>query len=277
VVNKYCCQLLENVMSDRFEGASAEGYDRGFGSVSAQFIPTLLSSARVSPGQRVLDVATGTGIAAKAAVVAVGPTGHVIATDLSSPMLQQARERLGATPNAAFAVGNGQSLAFPDQSFDAVLCAMGLMFFTEPARGLSEFHRTVREGGWAAVSVNTTPEKAFVTRVDAVIARHAGSHPAAHRYFSLGNASLLRSLFAAAGFRNIGTTTETRRFPFASFSAYFSPIEKGQGPTGRSFVALTATQQDAVREEIRRQLENAPVPGGPINVEVEILFGFGQR
>jgi hypothetical protein len=42
-------------------------------------------------------------------------------------------------------------------------------------------------------------------------------------------------------------------------------------------VALTATQQDAVREEIRRQLENAPVPGGPINVEVEILFGFGQR
>jgi hypothetical protein len=84
-------------------------------------------------------------------------------------------------------------------------------------------------------------------------------------------------LFTAAGFRNVGTTTETRRFPFDSFAAYFRPIEEEQGPTGRSFVALNSALQVAVRDEVRHQLENGAVPGGPIEVEVEILFGFGQR
>src|SRR5579864_6373108 len=140
-------------MSDRFGGASAAGYDRGFGSISGQFIPGLLRAARVGSGQRVLDIATGTGVAAEAAAEAVGPSGAVVATDLSPDMLERARERLAAMPNVALAIEDGQSLTFPDEQFDAVLCAMGLMLFPDPSRGLSEFRRVLREGRWAAVSV----------------------------------------------------------------------------------------------------------------------------
>jgi ubiquinone/menaquinone biosynthesis C-methylase UbiE len=265
-------------MTDRFGGAGAEGYDRGFGSISGQFIPALLRAARVGLGHRVLDVATGTGVAAEAAVEAIGPSGEVVATDLSPAMLEKARDRLGASSNVCFAVADGQSLSFPDVGFDAVLCAMGLMLFPDPARGLSEFHRVLREGGWAAVSVNTTPERAFVTRVDAVIGRHVPERAAiAARYFSLGDARLLRSLFVEAGFRDVATITEARRFPFASFAAYFTPIEQGQGPTGQAFVALPAEIRQAVRDDVRRQLEGAASAGGPIEVEVELLFGCGQR
>src|SRR5579859_2704887 len=265
-------------MSDRFGGASAAGYDRGFGSISGDFIPGLLRAAYVGPGGRVLDIATGTGVAAEAAAEAVGRSGTVVATDLSPAMLERARERLGAIPNVALALEDGQSLTFPDQQFDAVLCAMGLMLFPEPVRGLSEFRRVLRDGGWAAVSVNTVPERAFATRVDAIIGRHAPERAATGaRYFSLGNAGLLRSLFAAAGFTEIETFNEARRYPFSSFSAYFKPIEDGQGPTGQAYVALPIEIQQLVREDARRQLEKNAAAGDPVEVEVELLFGCGRR
>jgi ubiquinone/menaquinone biosynthesis C-methylase UbiE len=91
-------------MSDRFSGASAAGYDRAsaagydraFGSISGQFIPALLRAARVSPGYKVLDVANGTSVAAEAAIEAVGPSGAVVATDLSPAMLEKALGRVSA-------------------------------------------------------------------------------------------------------------------------------------------------------------------------------------
>jgi ubiquinone/menaquinone biosynthesis C-methylase UbiE len=266
-------------MGERFGAASAGGYDRGFGHVSREFVPALLRAARLSPGNRVLDVATGTGIAAEAAVQAVGPSGHVVATDLFPAMLDKARERLGALPNISFAAEDGQALTFPEEDFDAVLCAMGLMLFPDPARGLSEFRRVLRPGGWAAASVNTIPERAFATRVDAVIGRHAPERAAtAASYFSLGDAGRLRSLFEAAAFREVETFTEARRFPFPSFDAYFAPIEEGQGPTGQAFVTLPAAIRNLVREEVRRQVQSGPAGASdPVEVDVELLFCCGRR
>ena len=266
------------MMSDRFSGAGAAGYDRGFGSISRQFIPALLRAAHAGPGCKLLDVATGTGAAAEAAAEVIGPSGSFVATDLSSEMLDRARERLQMVPNVSFSVEDGQSLSFPDGQFDAVLCAMGLMLFPSPDRGLSEFHRVLRAGGWAAVSVNTVPERAFVTRVDAIIARYDPQRAeTSARFFSLGKPELLRSLFSAAGFQDVDTFTETRRYPFDSFDAYFGPIEHGQGPTGRAFLALPIDIQQIVREDTRRQLEGNANLGGPVEVEVEILFGCGHR
>jgi tRNA A58 N-methylase Trm61 len=83
-------------MSERFHfDAGAAGYDRGFGSVSPKFIPALLRTAKLTAGQQVLDVATGSGLAAQAACGIVGPSGHVVATDISAPILDQARPTCG--------------------------------------------------------------------------------------------------------------------------------------------------------------------------------------
>src|SRR5882724_6107208 len=65
-----------------YRNEAAAGYDRAFAHVSAYFIPFLLRAAHVVPGMRVLDIATGTGLAAEAALAAVGSTGHVTAADL---------------------------------------------------------------------------------------------------------------------------------------------------------------------------------------------------
>src|SRR3954463_305773 len=104
-------------------------------------VPALMRAARLAAGMRVLDIATGTGLAAELALAQIGPAGHVTAADISPAMVNQARRRLLGRPDVAFAIEDGQQLSFYDASFDAVVCNMGLMYFPDPARGLAEFCR----------------------------------------------------------------------------------------------------------------------------------------
>src|SRR5688500_10782619 len=107
-----------------FREAAAAGYDRSVGEMTRRIVPPLLCMARLAPGMRVLDIALGTGLAAEAALAAVGPIGHVVAGDIAPAMVEKARERLGGQPNASVAVEDGQALSFPDRGFDAVLCGL---------------------------------------------------------------------------------------------------------------------------------------------------------
>ena len=102
-----------------FKDEAAAEYDRAFAHVTAHFMPFLLRAAHIAPGMHVLDIATGTGLSAEAALAAVGPTGHVIAADVSPAMAEKARERLGKAPNASVSVEDGQALSFADSSFVA--------------------------------------------------------------------------------------------------------------------------------------------------------------
>jgi len=109
---------------------SADGYDRYIGRWSRLFVPSLLTAAEIGAGDQVLDMATGTGEAAIAAISLVGDTGVVVGADISAAMLGTARARLPRSYRAI--VTDGQALAFQDASFDAVICQLGLMFFPRP-------------------------------------------------------------------------------------------------------------------------------------------------
>jgi ubiquinone/menaquinone biosynthesis C-methylase UbiE len=258
-----------------YKNEAATAYDRAFAHVSTHFLPFLLRAARLEPGQRVLDAATGTGLAAEAALGVVGPAGHVTAADISQAMVDRARQRLTGSPNTSVVVADGQSLSFHDSSFDAVLCSLGLMFFPDPARGLSEFHRVLRPGGRATVSVSTTPERSYNGRINVIIGRRVASiAEATARTFSLGEEARLRSLFEAAGFRDVETTTEAHRFVLPSFEAYFEPFEQGGGSSGQAYLMLPAGERRAVREEVRHHLGDT---GGPIRIDVVERLASGCR
>jgi len=258
-----------------YKDEAASAYDRAFAHVSTHFLPFLLQAARLGPAHRVLDAATGTGIAAEAALAVVGPGGHVTAADISQAMVDQARQRLAGSPNTSVVVEDGQSLSFDDGTFDAVVCSLGLMFFPDPARGLSEFHRVLRPGGRAAVSVSTTPEHSYNGRINVIIARRVPSlAEATARTFSLGAEARLRSLFERAGFRDVETTIVAHRFVLPSFEAYFAPFERGGGSSGQAYVALPESERRAVREEVRRNVGDT---GGPVGIEVELRFASGRR
>jgi ubiquinone/menaquinone biosynthesis C-methylase UbiE len=258
-----------------FKDEAAAEYDRAFAHVTAYFMPFLLRAAHLAPGMRVLDIATGTGLSAEAALDAVGPTGHVTAADISPAMTAMARARIGHAPNVSVSVEDGQALSFPDESFDAVLCNLGLMFFPDPVLGLSEFRRVLRPGGRVAVSVNTVVERSYNHQINVMIARYEPSLAEAVTHtFALGEASKLQLLFNEAGFAGFETDTVRQTFVLPSFDAYYGPFERGGASTGQALATLPEDVRRAVREEVRRDLADT---GGPVKAEAEYRIASGRR
>ncbi len=258
-----------------FRDEAAAEYDRAFAHVTAYFMPFVLRAARVARDMRVLDIATGTGLSAEAALAAVGPTGRVTAADISPAMAEKARERLGKAPNVSVSVEDGQALSFLEESFDAVLCNLGLMFFPDPVRGLKEFRRVLRPGGRAAVSVNTVVERSYNHQINVAISRYVPSlAEAVIRTFALAEASRLQLLFNEAGFTDFETDTVSHTFVLPSSDAYYGPFERGGASTGQALTALPNELRRAVREEVRRGLADT---GGPVEVEAEYRIASGRR
>jgi SAM-dependent methyltransferase len=115
---------------------------------------SLVELAALGPGQRVLDVACGTGIVARLGAAKVGVTGLVIGLDIDPAMISGAREMsTGMVPEIGWCEGDAQALPFLDESFEVVLCQQGLQFFSDGVAALEEMHRILAPKGRLAVSV----------------------------------------------------------------------------------------------------------------------------
>jgi demethylmenaquinone methyltransferase / 2-methoxy-6-polyprenyl-1,4-benzoquinol methylase len=113
--------------------------------------------AAVAPGDRALDVATGTGDLALELANRVGPTGEVVGIDFSEKMLELARAKAGA--RVRFESGNALALPYPNGAFDAATVGFGARNFSDLERGLAEMARVVRPGGCVVVLEITTPRR----------------------------------------------------------------------------------------------------------------------
>jgi demethylmenaquinone methyltransferase/2-methoxy-6-polyprenyl-1,4-benzoquinol methylase len=112
--------------------------------------------AELSPGDRALDVATGTGDLAVELARRVGPEGEVVAIDFSEEMLVRARAK---APGVRFEWGNALELAFEDDAFDAATVGFGARNFSDLERGIAEMARVVRPGGRVVILEITTPTR----------------------------------------------------------------------------------------------------------------------
>jgi demethylmenaquinone methyltransferase/2-methoxy-6-polyprenyl-1,4-benzoquinol methylase len=141
--------------------------------------------ARVGPGDRVLDVATGTGDLALELARRVGPHGEVVGSDFSEGMLARARAK-GVPAGVRYETGNALDLPYPSGAFDAATVGFGARNFADLERGLAEMVRVVRPGGRVVVLEITTPERPplstffslWFDRVVPVLGRVAGEDEA---------------------------------------------------------------------------------------------------
>ncbi len=250
-------------------------YDSWVGRWSRLFVPIVLNAAGVTQNQRVLDVSTGTGEAVLAALPIVGTSGMLVGADIAPAMLEGARKRLNDAhfhPVAA----DGQALPFKDQSFDALVCQLGLQFFPDPARGLAEFRRVLRPGASAAVCVISSPDRAPMW---SILAEALGRRIPAQRHvlnlsFALADQTRLRSLFIEAGFQDVHVERVERADSTKTFDEYWEPIEAGTGSIPQIYLSLGEAERRAVREEVRTQLSQF-VSDGRLVMSVEMLVGRG--
>src|SRR5215475_13176944 len=225
-----------HVVSGRATDALA--YDRWIGRWSRLFVPSLLAAAQVSPGSIVLDVATGTGEAALAALSIVGASGAVVGADIAPEMLETAHVRLN-TPLFHPVAADGQALPFRDESFDAISCQLGLQFFPDPSTGRLEFRRVLRPGSWAAVCVISSPDRApmFGVLADTLSTFMPERRDILRNSFALADQGKFEKLFAGAGFRDVRVEREVRADTVESFQEYWEPIETGVGSLPQTYLA----------------------------------------
>jgi SAM-dependent methyltransferase len=197
-----------------FGGTAAENYERYFVPV----IPTplaadLIETALPLPGESVLDVACGTGVLSRLAAQRVGTAGRVVGVDLTPGMLDVARS-IPAPPGASIEVreANAEALPLPDESFDLVLCQLGLMFIADRPAAVREMRRVLSPGGRVAINVPGTMPRVFEIMGEA-LAHHITPELAGFvcGVFALHDPSQLDGLLRGAGFRDMAVKTTTKR------------------------------------------------------------------
>jgi SAM-dependent methyltransferase/GNAT superfamily N-acetyltransferase len=216
----------------------------------------LLDCAALAPGDRVLDVASGTGVVSFAAARSVGKAGSVVGVDLSGVMIETARRRADVhrVANVGFVRMDAGKLGFPDASFDVALCAMGLMYTTDPARALGEMRRALRPGGRLAVSAWGEPSKCGL---DTAFAALRGEIPGdlSPSFVGLGQGDSLSRACAEAGFGEVGTHRVPATLAFASDDEACRAAFTG-GPLALAWSRLG----DAARERLRGRFLEAIAP-----------------
>ena len=252
-------------------------YDRFTGRWSRLFVPDVIAAAEISSGCTVLDICTGTGEVAVAALPLIGATGILVGADISPEMVRSARKRVD-NPQFLSIVTDGQALAFRDDCFDAVVCQLGLQFFPNPAQGLSEFRRVLRPGGKASICVISTPDRA---QIAGPLAETLGRYLPEKRHifmssFSLGDSTRLEGLLRGSGFTNVSVVRDMRGTEAGSFEEYWDSVEAGIGSIPQSYLLLSEADRRAVREEVRAKLAKFEVDDA-LHLSVEMLIGSGRK
>jgi ubiquinone/menaquinone biosynthesis C-methylase UbiE len=197
---------------EAYAGTGPENYERYFvPAIGRPLANALVDLAVVRPGQRVLDVACGTGIAARVAAQRVGHGGLVVGADINPGMLAVARSTPADRVPIEWHEAAADALPFPDGTFDLVLCQLGLQFFPDRLRALRDMRRVLAPSGQALALVPGPAPEIFVILEEA-LASHLTPEVAAfvRVVFSLHEPDELRGLMADAGFRRPAARAHTQ-------------------------------------------------------------------
>jgi ubiquinone/menaquinone biosynthesis C-methylase UbiE len=237
----------------------------------------LLEMAALRPGERVLDVACGTGLVSFPAAEAVGGSGSVVGTDISERMTQLAATVAAArgVENARFLRMDAESLDLPDGSFDVVLCALGLMYVPDPDRALAAMHRVLAPGGRAVAAVWGERRHCGWAEIFPIVDARVSSD-VCPMFFQLGTDDALRWTFEKAGFEGIeGTRMETvLRYasPEEALTASFSG-----GPVALAYSRFDGETRDACHAEYLESIEAFRTADGGYEVPGEFVVMGGRR
>lgn len=243
----------------------------------------LIAAARIGPGQRVLDLASGVGDPAIAIAEAVGPNGSVLGLDITQAMLDGAiaYARDQHIANVAFrAIPSETDLGVQPDSFDAATCRWGLMFMADPVAALRAIRDALRPGGRMAFSTWGPPERVpFMNFAGGIVGRYATLPPPAPgpNQFSLPTTEALIGILTEAGF----TDPNAESFELAMMAApdaagLWEMATQVSGAVAEALAALPPETREVIRREAIATIE-ARFGAGPVSLGGEALVASGAK
>jgi SAM-dependent methyltransferase len=244
----------------------------------------LLARLGLAGGERVLEIGCGTGALTLPIATAIGPSGSLVAVDISEPMLGLARQRIAerGLANVDLRLGDAQIFEFEPSAFDLATSRMGVMFFADPTAAFRNIRGALKPGGrlvfacWAPLAEN----RHWLLSYDIALhrlgppAQPEGSSPGP---LAFGNPEYIRGILAAAGFAGIVVDREHPTIVCGT------PQEEARqalsmGPTAR--LVEEKAPDAATREALVREIEAAyerEAAAGPLRLPATIFLVTGAR
>jgi SAM-dependent methyltransferase len=260
------------------------GWDLAVDDYDRHWVPVLRScSERVialtdpRPGESVLDVATGTGVAAFLAADRVGAAGRVIATDLSRKMVDAVATRAAARGVVQIQTErvDAEDLSYPDGSFDVAICVLGMMYPADPQRAIEQMARVLKPGGRAAACVWGRRDRCGWREIFPIIDARVESD-VCPLFFALGSLGALDYAFERAGFvgRREERVSQTLHWRAADdASAAMLP----GGPVALPYSKMTPEQRADVEHDFIESIAPYRNTDGSYDVEGEFVFLLGVK
>jgi len=242
----------------------------------------MLDMAGISNGHRVLDIAAGAGEQSITAAKKVGLSGYVLATDISANILEYAKQmaQQAGVNNIETKVMDGENLALEDETFDAVISRVGLIYFPDQQKALKEMLRVLKPGGKVAAIVYSTPEKNKFFSVPVSIIRNRAKLPpplpGQPGPFSLGAAGVIENAFSQAGFKNVKAELVDSPLLLPSAKECVRFEKESFGALHQMMSSLSDQEKTAVWEEIETELKQFE-SGNSFTGPCEMLVAVGEK
>ncbi len=254
------------------DAAAAEAYEKDLmPRVTEPWAARLVKLADPQRGEHVLDVACGTGIAARLAATSVTASGRLVGLDSDAAMVEVARR---VAPSLEWHCASALDMPFEDATFDLSLCVLGLMFFPDCAAGLAEVRRVLKPSARFVASVRAPlefnkGEHALITALE----HHDADTSAARKAYSLADSERLSAAARRAGFGKANVHTEDGLSHFPSVQAFFDTMFTGSFVFRDEFTLLSDDGRSELLEEVNAILEPYAGDGGvALPTRMHILF-----
>jgi ubiquinone/menaquinone biosynthesis C-methylase UbiE len=215
----------------------------------------LLEMAALRPGERVLDIACGTGLITFPAAETVGAQGSVVGTDISDRMIERGRRESArrGLENVTFQRADAESLDFPESSFDAALCSLGLMYVPEPLNALRLVRGLLRPGGRIAVTVWGQRDRCGWAGIFRVVDARVKSE-VCPMFFQLGTGDNLLTAMEMAGFSDIHVERLLQPLDYASEEDAIGAAFAG-GPVAMAYAHFDDDTRDEAHADYLRTIQ----------------------
>lgn len=256
--------------------AAAQLYEEGWQAPLAPAQQTLLRVAAIGPGERVIEAACGSGLVTRALAGAVGPSGHVFATDLSQNMVDLTAKGCADAGQGWVATARMSADDLGEEGgFDAAVCALGLMYVPDPGRAAASMARAVRPGGRVVATVWGERKNCGWAEIFPIVDARVVSE-VCPLFFASGAPGSLKRDFEQAGLDRIEEHRQREVLEFADERALLSAMLLG-GPVALAVKRFTPEVMQEVEAEFLASVQDCRAADGSYRIPGEFVTVVGYR